>query len=50
MVLRFIPNAKTIYVAKDPAHHKLWFPPALSHGLCINTTKKPFDNAALRAR
>ncbi|MEY9968223.1 peptide/nickel transport system substrate-binding protein [Streptacidiphilus sp. MAP12-16] len=45
----FIPNAKTVFVAKDPAHFKLWFPPTLSaDGLWINTTVKPFDNAALR--
>jgi peptide/nickel transport system substrate-binding protein len=45
----FLANAKTTFVAKDPAHFKLWFPPALSaDGLWINTTVKPFDNAHLR--
>ncbi|MFC1401668.1 MULTISPECIES: ABC transporter substrate-binding protein [Streptacidiphilus] len=45
----FIPNAKTIYAAKDPAHNHLYFPPNLSaDGLWINTTVKPFDNPALR--
>lgn len=45
----FIPNYKVVYVDKDPEHHKLWFPPILGiHGLWINTTKKPFDNPALR--
>jgi len=45
----FLANAKTTFVSKDPAHFKLWFPPALSaDGLWINTTKKPFDNAHLR--
>lgn len=45
----FMANAKTTFVAKDPAHFKLWFPPALSaDGLWINTTKAPFDNAHLR--
>jgi len=45
----FIPNYKAVYTSKDPAHLKLWFPPTLGiHGLWINTTKKPFDNAALR--
>jgi peptide/nickel transport system substrate-binding protein len=45
----FLANAKTTFVAKDPNHFKLWFPPALSaDGLWINTTKKPFDNAHLR--
>jgi peptide/nickel transport system substrate-binding protein len=45
----FIPNYKAVYVDKDPANHKLWFPANLGiHGLWINTTKKPFDNPALR--
>jgi peptide/nickel transport system substrate-binding protein len=45
----FIPNYKTVFVDKDPAHHKVWAPPVLGiHGLYINTTKKPFDNPALR--
>jgi peptide/nickel transport system substrate-binding protein len=45
----FVPNVKAVYQDKDPAHHKLWFPANLGiHGLWINTTKKPFDNPALR--
>ncbi|TWD74877.1 peptide/nickel transport system substrate-binding protein [Kribbella amoyensis] len=45
----FIPNYKAVYVDKNPDHHKLWFPANLGiHGLWINTTKKPFDNPALR--
>lgn len=45
----FVPNYKAVYVDKDPAHHKLWFPADLGiHGLWLNTTKKPFDNPALR--
>ena len=45
----FLANAKTTFVAKDPDHFKLWFPPALSaDGLWINTTRKPFDNPHLR--
>jgi peptide/nickel transport system substrate-binding protein len=45
----FIPNYKTVYTSKDPDHYKLWFPPTLGiHGLWFNTTKKPFDNPALR--
>jgi peptide/nickel transport system substrate-binding protein len=45
----FFANAKTTFVAKDPEHFKLWFPPALSaDGLWINTTKKPFDDRHLR--
>ena len=45
----FIPNVKTVFEAKDPAHFKVWTPSVLAiHGLYINTTKKPFDNVALR--
>jgi peptide/nickel transport system substrate-binding protein len=45
----FIPNAKSVFAGKDPAHNKLYFPPTLSaDGLWINTTLKPFDNPALR--
>jgi peptide/nickel transport system substrate-binding protein len=45
----FIPNAKATFVAKDPAHHKLWAPGVLGiHGLYLNTTVKPFDDPKLR--
>ncbi|MCZ4098718.1 ABC transporter substrate-binding protein [Streptomyces sp. So13.3] len=45
----FIPNAKTVYVAKDRAHNHLFFPPSLSaDGLWINTTVAPFNDAKLR--
>ena len=45
----FVPNVKAVYQDKDPANHKLWFPANLGiHGLWINTTKKPFDDPALR--
>jgi peptide/nickel transport system substrate-binding protein len=45
----FIPNYKTVFINKDPAHYKEWAPGVLGiHGLYINTTKKPFDNVALR--
>ncbi|MDT5039900.1 MAG: peptide/nickel transport system substrate-binding protein [Actinoplanes sp.] len=45
----FVPNYKTVFIDKDPAHFKVWAPPVLGiHGLYINTTKKPFDNVALR--
>jgi peptide/nickel transport system substrate-binding protein len=44
----FIPDAKTVFAAKDP-HYKLWFPPSLSaDGLWFNTTVKPWDNQYLR--
>ncbi|MFG1610504.1 ABC transporter substrate-binding protein [Actinoplanes sp. NPDC049265] len=45
----FIPNYKTVFIGKNPDHYKVWAPPVLGiHGLYINTTKKPFDNVALR--
>jgi peptide/nickel transport system substrate-binding protein len=45
----FIPNYQAVYIDKDPAHHKLWFPAVLGiHGLFVNTTKAPLDNPALR--
>jgi peptide/nickel transport system substrate-binding protein len=45
----FIPNINAVYVNKDKAHNKLWFPPNLgAHGLWINTTKAPFDDPTLR--
>jgi peptide/nickel transport system substrate-binding protein len=45
----FIPNYKTVFVAKDPANHKVWAPPVLGiHGLYLNTTKAPFGDAVLR--
>jgi peptide/nickel transport system substrate-binding protein len=45
----FIPNYKAVFTDKDPAHYKIWAPPVLGiHGLYINTTRKPFDNVALR--
>lgn len=45
----FIPNAKAVYQAKDPAHNQLWFPPTLGvHGLWLNTQDAPFNNPVLR--
>jgi peptide/nickel transport system substrate-binding protein len=45
----FIPSYKTVYADKDPAHNKVFPAPVLGiHGLFINTTRKPFDNPALR--
>ena len=50
MELRLHPELQgQVYIDKDPENHKLWFPPNLGiHGLWINTTRKPFDNPALR--
>ena len=45
----FIPNPSVTYTAKDPANLKLWFPAVLGdHGLWLNTTVAPFNNAKLR--
>jgi peptide/nickel transport system substrate-binding protein len=45
----FIPNYQQTFVAKDPEHFKVWAPGVLGiHGLYINTTQKPFDDANLR--
>ncbi|GAA0810145.1 ABC transporter substrate-binding protein [Spirilliplanes yamanashiensis] len=45
----FIPNVQQVFVGKNPTHHKIWSPPVLGiHGLYINTTKKPFDDAVVR--
>ncbi|WP_229069791.1 ABC transporter substrate-binding protein [Actinoplanes sp. DH11] len=45
----FIPNYEQTFVAKDPANYKVWAPGVLGiHGLYLNTTKKPFDDPALR--
>ena len=45
----FIPKAQQTYVAKDPSHNHLFFPPNMSaDGLWINTTVKPFNDPVLR--
>ncbi|GAA1027244.1 MULTISPECIES: ABC transporter substrate-binding protein [Amycolatopsis] len=45
----FLPNANAVFVSKDPAHHKLWFPPTLAvHGLWLNNQTAPFDDVVLR--
>ncbi|HTI20559.1 MAG TPA: ABC transporter substrate-binding protein [Kutzneria sp.] len=45
----YIPNAKQVFVAKDPAHYQLYFPADMGlHGLWFNTQKAPFNDPALR--
>ncbi|GAA2716075.1 ABC transporter substrate-binding protein [Actinoplanes palleronii] len=45
----FIPAYQQTFIAKDPEHFKVWAPGVLGiHGLYINTTRKPFDDPALR--
>lgn len=35
---QYIPNIKSYYVAKDPAHRHIWFPPVLNVALVPNLT------------
>jgi peptide/nickel transport system substrate-binding protein len=45
----FMPNYENLYVAKDPANHKIWMPSGLGiHALWLNNAKAPFDNVAVR--
>lgn len=45
----FIANYKKVYIDKDPANHKVWYPTNLGADvLYVNTTKPPFDDAAAR--
>jgi peptide/nickel transport system substrate-binding protein len=44
----FLPNVKTTYVDRDPAHNVYWFPPGGTIGLFLNLTKAPNDNVNFR--
>lgn len=45
----FLPDHENIYIAKDPEHHKIWFPTGLGiHGLWLNNERAPFDDPAVR--
>ena len=44
----FVPNIRSLYVAKDPQHNHFWFPPLRSYGLVLNITQHPFDNVSVR--
>ncbi|MFD7986161.1 ABC transporter substrate-binding protein [Kitasatospora indigofera] len=44
-----MPNIKSVYLDKDPAHNHGWFPPSLGAiGLWLNNEKGPFKDKALR--
>jgi peptide/nickel transport system substrate-binding protein len=43
-----IPNIYTTYVAKDPAHRHVWFPPILNVSLVPNLTNPLLSNLAVR--
>ena len=44
----FLPDVKTTYVAKDPAHNQYWFPPGGTIGLYLNLTKRPYSDVNFR--
>ncbi|WP_199441954.1 ABC transporter substrate-binding protein [Umezawaea beigongshangensis] len=45
----FMPNYERLFIAEDPANHKLWYPSGLGiHGLWFNTSRAPFDDVAVR--
>ncbi len=45
----FIPNYQTVYIDKDPKNNKIFPAPVIGvHGLYINTTVAPFNDAVLR--
>ncbi len=44
----FVPNIKSLYVAKDPVHNHYWFPPLRAYGLVLNITMAPFADVRVR--
>jgi peptide/nickel transport system substrate-binding protein len=44
----FLPDVKTTYVDRDPAHNQYWFPPGGTIGLYLNLTKKPYSDVNFR--
>jgi peptide/nickel transport system substrate-binding protein len=44
----FLPDVRTTYVAKDPAHNQYWFPPGGTIGLYLNLTKQPYSDVNFR--
>lgn len=45
----FMPDYETVYIDRDPDHHRLWFPTGLGiHGLWLNNERAPFDDPAVR--
>ena len=44
----FLPDVKTTYVNRDPAHNSYWFPPGGTIGLFLNLTKAPNNNLNFR--
>ncbi|MHB1594282.1 MAG: ABC transporter substrate-binding protein [Streptosporangiaceae bacterium] len=44
----YLPNVKSTYVSRDPAHNVYWFPPGGTIGLFLNLTKAPYTNVSFR--
>ncbi|HEX4864502.1 MAG TPA: ABC transporter substrate-binding protein [Acidimicrobiales bacterium] len=44
----FLPDVKTTYVNRDPAHNQYWFPPGGTIGLYLNLTKAPYSDVNFR--
>ena len=45
---QYIPNVKSFYVAKDPAHRHIWFPPVENVGLFPNMSNPLLGKLAVR--
>jgi peptide/nickel transport system substrate-binding protein len=46
---KFIPDIEKVYVAKDPEHHKFWFPNlGTTHNVYTNTTRAPLSDVRVR--
>jgi peptide/nickel transport system substrate-binding protein len=44
----FVPDIKSVYVNKDPAHNHYWYPPGGLISLGFNLTKAPFNDVEFR--
>jgi peptide/nickel transport system substrate-binding protein len=44
----FLPDVKTTFVNRDPAHNQYWFPPGGTIGLYLNLTKAPYSDVNFR--
>jgi peptide/nickel transport system substrate-binding protein len=44
----YVPDVDDTYVAKDPEHHRYWFPSGSPISLFMNLTEAPFDDVAFR--
>ena len=44
----FLPDVKSTYVSRDPAHNQYWFPAGGTIGLYLNLTKRPYSDVNFR--